>query len=770
METKLNQTDLRASSGPLTSALFTLAALVAVVPGEAASQEPPQAVATDVPAGPLIDGRLDDSVWGAAPVLAGFVQREPLEGTAVSQRTEVRVLSDGDALYIGAWLYDENPSAIVFGQTRRDASLGDSDAFSFILDTYRDRQNGFVFGTTPAGIEYDGQVANEGQGGGGGGGRMQRGSAGGFNLNWDASWEVATSTDDRGWYAEFRIPFSTLRYGTGGEQTWGLNFERRIRRNNEQSVWAPLPRQFTINRVSLAGSLQLDAPNKRIVNVTPYVLGETFKDFNQPGAFWDEEFAVGGDAKIGLTQSLTLDLTANTDFALAEVDDQQVNLTRFPLFFPEKRAFFLENAGTFTVGSGRSADLFFSRRIGLVAGREVPILAGGRVTGKVGGLQVGFLNIQTDDVFRYDAENDVDIQLSPHNNFGVFRVFQEFSNRSRFGGIVVSRLNTDDTEDYNLTYAVDGRLGIGQDLTFDGWFGLTETPWRSTAPDDRDGFNRGEYAFNGGMSYVTRDWQISAGYRQVGEEFNPEVGFLSRDAYRHVNTRILRHIRVPSVSWFREFRPHISWNQFWDLSGFSETYVVHIDNHFAFENGAFFQLPGLNLTGEGLREDFEIRDGIVIPAGNYDNYDWEVRANTDRSAPLSVSGGWSLGGFFNGTRFGPNATLSYRYRDRFTTSVRLNYFDVALDQGDFTTSVVAFNGSYSFTPRIYLQANVQYNDDTQDVSTNLRFGWLDTAGTGFFVVLNDSRHRGRFAETGIPSGPKQRQLVVKYTKLFDFTR
>lgn len=735
-----------------------------------AAQSTPMASASRAQGVILIDGRLDDAAWDGAGLLSGFVQREPAEGAPVSQRTEVRVLYDDEALYVAAWLFEEDPDQIVFGQTRRDASLNDSDAFSFILDTYLDRQNGFVFATTPAGIEYDGQVANEGQGGGGGGGRLQRGAAGGFNLNWDASWEVATTTDQAGWYAEFRIPFSTLRYDAGGGQTWGINFERRIRRNNEQSVWAPLPRQFSINRVSLAGALELTAPSKRIMTVTPYALGEALKDYSTASPEWDEDAGVGADAKIGLTQSLTLDLTINTDFALAEVDDQQVNLTRFPLFFPEKRAFFLENAGTFTVGSGRSAELFFSRRIGLVGGREVPIQAGARVTGKLGGLQVGVMNIQTDDVTVFDEGTMTDVSVAPANNFGVVRVFQEFSNRSRLGAIFVSRVDIDDTADRNLTYGLDGRLGLGQALTLDGWFGLTSTPWTGTGPDTRMGLKGGEYGFNGGGSYVTRDWQISAGYRQVGDAFNPEVGFLSRRAYRHGNGRVLRHIRVPGVPWFREFRPHVSWNQFWELDGFSESYLVHIDNHFAFENGAFFQLPGLNFTGEGLRDDFEIRDGIVIPAGSYNNYDWEFRANTNRSAPLSLSGGWALGGFYNGTRFGPNATLSYRFRDRFTTSVSVNYFDVELDQGSFTTSVLRFNGSYSFTPRIYLQANVQYNDDTRDVGTNLRFGWLDTAGTGFFVVLNDTEHRGSLSRTGIAAGPRQRQLVIKYTKLFDFTR
>ena len=734
-----------------------------------AAQDRPSATAVHVQVAPVLDGRLDDQLWMDVPALAGFVQREPREGTPVSQRTEVRVVQDGDALYIGARLFEQDPSTIVFGQTLRDASLDDADAFTIILDTYRDGQNGFVFATTPAGIEYDGQVTNEGQGGGRGGGRQQRGSGGGFNLNWDGEWEVATSADAEGWSAEVRIPFSTLRYGQGGPQVWGLNFERRIRRNNEEAVWSPLPRQFEIYRVSLAGTLELEAPATRTLTVTPYALAEAFKDHRVAAPEWSTSPKVGGDAKIGLSQSLTLDLTVNTDFALAEVDDQQVNLTRFPLFFPEKRGFFLENAGSFAVGSAQSAELFFSRRIGLVSGVEVPIRAGARLTGKVAGAQIAALNIQTGDQQVLDDDGISEVPLAPPTNFGVVRAFQEFENRSRIGAILVSRLNTSETSDYNLAYGVDGRWGLGQALTLSGWIAGTTTPTDAGA-EPRTGFHGGQYGVEGQGTYTTRDWQASFGYRQIGEAFNPEVGFLSRRGYRSVNTRVLRHFRTPSIPWFREFRPHVSWRQFWTLEGFSETYIVHIDNHFAFENGAFFQLPGLNFTGEGLEEPFEIREGIVIPAGRYDNVEWEFRANTDRSAPLSVSGGWEWGGFFTGTRFGPNVTVAYRYRDRFTASIRADYFDVRLDQGDFTTAVVNIRGAYSFTPRHALQANVQYNDDTREVATQLRFGWLDTAGTGLFIVFNEGRHTGPFRETGLRAGPLQRQLVVKYTKLFNLSR
>ena len=750
---------------------FVLIALALAANPAAGAQQGPRATAAAATSAPAIDGRLDEVMWANADVLTNFVQREPIEGRPVSERTEVRIAYDGEALYVGAWMFDRNPASVVMGQTLRDASLNDADAFVVILDTYLDRQNGFVFGTTPAGIEYDGQVSNEGQGGGGASlQRQQAGTAAGFNLNWDGSWQVATSRDADGWYAEMRIPFSTLRYGKGGAQTWGLNIERRIRRNNEQSVWSPLPRQFDLYRVSMAGTLELQAPAKRIVTISPYVLTDGFKDYTVASPAADFGGRIGGDAKLGLNQSLTLDLTLNTDFAQAEVDDQQVNLTRFSLFFPEKRGFFLENAGVFAVGASRSAELFFSRRIGLARGREVPIRAGARLTGKVGNLQIGVLTIQTDDLAETDPLTGLPTPIAPANNYGVLRLFRETGNRTRIGGIFVSRVNTSNVDDYNLTFGVDGRLGIGQALTLDGWAGLTATPVPSGQSDTRTGFNNGEYGLSGSGQYVTRDWEMSAGYRQVGADFNPEVGFVDRWAYRHVNARILRHIRTESVSWFREFRPHISWNQYWSLDGFSESYLVHIDNHFAFANGAFFQLPGLNLTGEGLEQPFEIRDGIIIPPGSYDNVDWEFRANTNRSAPLSLSAGWGLGGFYTGTRFGPSATLQYRHQDRFTASLRANYFDVRLDEGSFTTAVYGVNVSYSFTPRLYFQANLQYNDDTRDLGSNVRMGWLDTAGTGLFIVYNDTEHVGPFDRTGIIAGPRQRQLVVKYSRLFDLTR
>jgi len=721
--------------------------------GQAPARVQVRAVQTPTP--PVVDGRLDDAVWQTAPLAEGFVQSAPLDGAPVSERTEVRLLQDENALYVAAWLFDSNPSGIIVGESRRDASLGETDAFLFILDTFLDGQNGFVFGTTPAGIEHDGQVTREGQGGGGGE-RMQRGSGGGYNLNWDGSWTVATSRDERGWYAEFRIPFSTLRYDRGGVQTWGVNFTRRIRRNNEEAFWAPIPRQFDLYRVSMAGRLEgIDAPFRRTVSVTPYVLTSGRKEY-RTGSDTDFKAEVGGDAKVGLGPNLTLDLTVNTDFAQVEVDDEQVNLTRFNLFFPEKRPFFLENAGTFSVGSNQAVELFFSRRIGIEGGRQAPILGGGRLTGRVAGNVVGLMSVQAGELEVEDAVTGNPIQLAPANNFSVARLVRELPSRSRVGTILVSRLNTEDTDDYNLTYGLDWRWGVRPELLVDGYAARTVTP----------GVTGGQYAVNTSANFNSRDWSSTLAYREVAEGFNPEVGFLPRRDYRFVTATIMRRFQFPDIPWFYELRPHMNYREHFALDGFSETRWIHIDSHFQFTNGAFFQLPAINLTREGLRQPFEIARGVVVPPGTYDNVEWGFAYNSNLSSPLRIEGRLDIGGFYDGFRTGGSATVSGRITDAFQASLRAQYYDVNLDGGSFETAVVGLRAAYSFTPRVYVQSLVQYNDQTRNLSGNVRFGWLNTAGTGLFIVYNDLEHLGPFSRTGLTRGPTERALVIKFTRQF----
>jgi len=726
---------------------LTRALLVIFVPSLGLAQSngaPPTATATRAPRPPVIDGVLTDSVWLNATVIAGFVQYEPFDGRPATERTEVRVLYDADALYVGAWLFESDATGIVPGEGRRDVDLSNSDAFFIVLDTFLDRQNAFVFGTSPLGIEYDGQVTKEGEEAFGQSltNRTQRSFAGGLNLNWDGSWRVATSSDARGWYAEFRIPYATLRYAKAGPQRWGLNFARHIRRKNEQAFWAPVPRQFDLFRISLAGTLEgLEAPAQRVASLTPYGITSIRKDYVREVSGSDAEF--GADAKIGISRGLTLDLTYNTDFAQVEVDDQQINLTRFTLFFPEKRPFFLENAGDFSVGTAENVELFFSRRIGIGAdNRAVPILGGGRLTGKLAGLSVGLLNIATSDQDSLAG-----------NNYSVVRAFKELPNRSRFGAILVSRVSTDDRDDYNLTMGVDGRLGIGDKLLLDAYAARSVTP----------GLDGADYAYNASASFTGRNWEWGAAYREVAEDFNPEAGFLARSNTRFASARVLRHIRTPGVRWFREFRPHVSYREFFDFDWFSTTRLLHIDSHFAFANGAFFQLPAVNFTREGLREPFEISRGVIVPPGGYENVEWGFAFNSNLSAPVSVQGRIDLGGFYSGRRAGTTTTLNGRF-GKFAGFLRTTYYDVRLPQGDFTTSLVSVKLAYSFTPRIYLQSLVQYNKDTDRIDGNYRFGWLNSAGTGLFVVLNDAEG------TGSLRGPQERQLAVKFTRLLDFSR
>jgi len=430
--------------------------IVLPCPRALSSQTPsPTATARAVATPPVIDGRLNDPAWRDVPPITGFIQRELHEGTPVTERTEVRIVTDGQALYVGAWLYDTDPSGIVGGEKVRDGDISKSDYFGILLDTYHDRQNGFVFTTTPAAIEYDAQVVNEGEGGGiqlPGQTRASAGSLGGFNLNWDGTWTVATSVDSAGWYAEFRIPFTTLRYAAGEQQTWGLNLVRSIRRKNEESFWSFVPRQFSLMKISHAGTLTgVRVPARRVLTATPYALTGVERNFAvDPEA--TSRGDVGGEIKYGVTPSLTLDLTYNTDFAQVEVDEQRTNLTRFPLFFPEKRPFFLENAGIFSAGTPQAVDLFFTRRIGIDSlGQPVPIVGGGRITGRVGDFTVGTLQIFTQ-----------------HQGYSVARVSRELAARSRIGVIAVQRLATGNTADWNRVYGVDGRGG-SRDAWTNSW-------------------------------------------------------------------------------------------------------------------------------------------------------------------------------------------------------------------------------------------------------------------------------------------------------------
>jgi hypothetical protein len=694
---------------------------------------------------PRIDGMvLGDSAWDGVTPLTGLVQTQPNSGRPMTQDTEIYVGYTETALVIGVVAYDSEPQEIISTDTRRDSSLDDTDSIKVLIDGLRDRQNGFIFGTNPSGVEYDAQVTREGVGQG------FPGAPGGFNLNWDAPWTVQSAVFDGGWSTEMRIPFTTLRYGTDEIQSWGFNFERRIRRNNEIGYWAPMTQDRDLLRVSEAGTLEnVRPPKQRNLQITPYVLASRKEGGSLPDDVNNEE--VGVDIKYSVTPSLTLDLTYNTDFAQVEVDEQQVNLDRFNLFFPEKRPFFLENSGQFTVGNPREVELFFSRRIGIAGGQQVPIEGGARLSGKIGSsTNVGFLYMSSEAVTGIASGND----------YAVARVNQEFENRSSLGFIYVGRdgdgsLNGDPGLDENQTYAIDGRLGIGDNFLLQGWLAQTDTP----------GLSGNDRAFSVGGDYNNANWSNAFNYTEVEGNFNPEVGFMSRTDFRKVEARVLRRIRPENFGKIFELRPHVSYRGFWDPTGFQETGFLHIDNHWEFQSGMEIH-TGMNLTREGVRDPFEIVDGVVIQPGTYDHAEAMLQYIGDRSAPLNFSTQLIFGGRFGGDRISATPTLRYRIGEKFTSELAYIYndFDLPVPGGDFTANLARLRLSYSFTPKMLVQILAQYNEQADTISTNFRFSWLQSANAGLYLVYNELDERG----LGAP--PRGREIIIKYSRIFDVFR
>lgn len=714
--------------------LLVLAVVLATSAAADSSNAPivPITFAIPLTQAPSVDGDvLGDPAWQDVAVVEGFRQTTPQEGAPVSERTEVRIGFTRDALYVAVICHDREPDRLVVSDSRRDASLDETDSVRIALDTFRDRQNGFVFGTNPAGVEYDAQFSREGQG------------EGDFNLNWDGAWKVRTATGTFGWSAEFEIPFRSLRYPSQAEpQVWGLQVQRNIRRRNETAFWAPIPRQYSLARVSAAGALEgLQPPPQRNLTLTPYVLG---RGDERAGMARDEDLDVGGDLKWSATPSLTLDVTVNTDFAQVEVDEQQVNLDRFSVFFPEKRPFFLENAGNFSMGVSGATELFFSRSIGLgPGGQVVPILAGARLSGKAAGLNVGALNMQTRSV---DG-------LTPAKNATVVRLERELRNRSGVAVLFTHEQATGDgalAGDSGQTYGLDGRWGIGKYGLVSGFVARTDAP----------GESRDEHALDVKASWAAPAWELSASYTEVGAGFAPRLGFLSRTAFRKPAGLIFHSRRMNGWGGLHEIRPHVSYNGYWTPDGFQETGYLHVDNHWEFTNGWEVH-TGVNFRREGLQQPFLIYPGVTVTPGTYDHAELQLVGMTDQGKSVSVDATVIRGGFFGGTRTTLRPNLKARRGEQLTAQLRYERNDVSLPAGGFVTNLVRTRIGWNWSPRLFVQALVQYNDRADLWSTNVRFGWLRTANTGLFVVYSENRD----LDERLPGLPvRDRSLVVKWSR------
>ena len=694
---------------------------------------------------PVIDGNiLGEKLWDKVPIIDNLRQIKPDYGLPASEKTSIRVAYTNKSFYVAVVCYDKAPDKIVISDSRRDADLNDEDSFLFILDTYNDQQNGFLFGTNASGMEYDAQINNEGEGNFSSN-RQQGGVIGGTNINWDASWEVKTESGDYGWSAEFSIPLRSIRFNSGTDKIWGVNFQRNISKRSETAYWANLPLGFDIKRLSLAGKIKgINLKSPKNLKVIPYALTQVAQD-KTISKINSSRADFGGDIKYSLTPGLTLDLTYNTDFAQVEVDDQQVNLDRFNLFFPEKRPFFLENAGQFSVGSPGEVDLFFSRRIGIGDGGSlVPIIGGSRVSGKVGQTNIGLLSMFTDEV-----EIDGDIGIVK-NNYSVARVNHDFAkSRSSLGGIFVNRNGIGISDDYNNVFALDGKLGLGKKAQITGYISKSTTP----------GIKNREHAFKILAVYNWNGWNLRAGYTEVGEGFNPEVGFLQRSAFKKPEFLIFKQWRSKNTGKFLEVRPHVSYRGYWNFNNTQETGFLHIDNHWVWESG--FEIhTGINFTKETVLEAFPI-SLVTIDPGIYDHKELQFVMFTNPNNKASFRNRTYIGGYFGGSRISSSNKLNLRLGDKFNADTNFNYNRLKLPHGLTNVVITGVRLAYSFTPRMFLQSLVQYNNVSEVTSVNARFGWLKNANTGLFIVINIVKDNDFLNQLNNQS------ITIKYSYQFD---
>ncbi len=746
-------------------------------PRTAADPAPVQLSAGRLPEGtpaPTLDGRVVEDAWLKVASYATFTQTDPVEGAPATERTEVRVLFDKTHVYIGVICFDSDPSKIVVSQNRRDADLTETDAIILVLDTFNDNQNAFVFGTNPLGIEYDGQVSGEGQTGGissnvSGGGGSQRGTISSFNANWDGDWRVKTAITERGWEAELAIPLKTLRYPVGSNRTWGFNLKRNIRRKNEQVFLSPVGRGFDIYRVSSAAKLTgLDLPARHDLKLIPYVLASVNKDYTVPTnqvvsrVNPVEDRNVGLDVKWGVRPNLTADFTVNTDFAQVEADEEQLNLTRFDLFFPEKRPFFLENASVFQFGAPQQVDLFFSRRIGLSAtgssGLPIDINGGARLSGKVGAFNIGLLDMQTDSALDPQTARLV----TAANNFGVLRVQREIG-RSNFGAILVNREGTGryaGANDFNRAYGLDANVQVTKNSKVFAYVAGT------TSPLVKGGTDHSERVF---YNFTNNLWLASGGYSQVGANFNPEVGYLPRKGYRHPEFRVFFQPQPKRWPWIRRISPHVAYNSYYGVAdGQLQSSMTHI--HFLEidpKQGGRFG------TWVDRFQDRPLAPFTVFNAGGHKVviapglYTWRQISNefqSDPSAVLATALRWRHGSFYDGDFDAYEAALNWRAGARFVGSVGWTRQNVDLPSGKFHTDLVPVKVSYAFTTLASIQALVQYNNQSSLLTSNVRLALLNRSGTGLFVVYNDRRDTTVFN----PEETLGRSFIVKFTRLFDF--
>lgn len=731
-----------------------LAALIAGLPyGVVRAQSSAAPLEIDRLQGEItLDGVPDEEAWNALEPfpLTTYV---PEAGNKPSERSDIRIGYTDDHLYVGARLYDSRPDRIRVNSYQRDDMSTGNDIFGIVLDTFNNNENALSFFTTPAGIRTDFTVLNDAEG------RPP------FNADWNTFWDVETRQNEEGWTVEMRIPFSSLRYQVdGGRVTMGINVLRWIARKSESAVYPAIPNNWGFygqfkpsqGRDVVFRGMQSRQP----LQITPYVLGGASQQhtLNEQGTEYvrrdDFTYDIGGDLKVGLSSNFTLDLTVNTDFAQVEADNQQVNLTRFSLFFPEKRKFFQERSSLFDFPLGSRSRLFYSRRIGINGGRQIPILGGLRLTGTSGEWDIGLINMQT------GASGDI-----PTENFGVFRVRRKvFNPNSYAGGMFTSRV--DGEGGYNYAYGMDGVIHLGGQDYLSYNLAQTLDSEREINPFSLD------------PTFIRARWETrkiegfgySLGFARSGNRFNPESGFLTRSDYTRIGDNFFYGWFADDSSPVQNYRVSIRANGYLRNSdGSVESSTLGSRLNVNYNSGASLSL-GPSLDYEHLLREFELPGGIPVHAGGYHNYAMGMSYRTSSSHDMTGSASVDIGEFYDGRRWTGSVSPSWSASSHLSLGghYQVTHLNFPERNRSFTAHIARLRLRYYFNTELSVSTFVQFSNAAERVTSNFRLRYNPREGNDLYLVYNEGLNTDRHSHTPARPLSNRRTILVKYTYTFNY--
>lgn len=654
-----------------------------------------------------LDGKLNESCWLNASAIENFTQREQNEGVPATEKTRIVVVYNTTNIYFGIWCFDSEADKISAQQMARDFSWRSDDNVEIMISPFNDNRNGYLFVTNPNGAMADVLVGDEGKD---------------WNKDWNTVWDVAVNVNEQGWFAEIVIPFSSLKFKKDSTQIWGINFERNIRRKKEQVLWQGWSRLYDVEKISQGGKLigieNIKQGTK--IELMPYVLG----GFELSDGQTETKQKIGGEINFDITPTLKLNFTTNTDFAQVESDRKQINLSRFSLYYPEKRQFFLEGRNYYDMNIGRE-ELFYSRRIGIDQSQEIPIIGGMRLFGKLNKTNIGVMSIQT------YAEDSI-----PTTNYSIIRVKQDIFKQSNIGLILTQKYSKNS---YNRVYGTDftystTELFDNKSLIVGGAIGASETK----VFDENEPINTNNLSYNVFLSYPNDVVEYDLGFTTVQADFNPEMGFTRRNNYQMLNTELQFNPRFKKLPFFRNliFKP-IDINYYINDETKEMETVCYEWRPFGFvsKSGEFFEFNIQHLYDKP-DVDFEIIDDIYITAGSYWDNRYEVQFSTFRGRKMAVSGAISTGEFYTGDR------QEYEFYTYFNLNKHLNISldwqrnNIQLPQESFTTDEIGGRIDYAINPKLQTSMFAQWNNENENILLNYRINWIPKAGSYFYFVVN----------------------------------